>query len=155
MVHKYSPHNQQIIEQKENMNYRSISIATIAAALLLGPGLGWAADTKAEAAKSPASAAASKTAAARAELQAKRKAAAKVKQINLNAASKAELKTLPGIRDVEADKIIAGRPYASKAWLVSKNILLPEQTELIKDLVFVGKPFPGGAKNPVLKPEKK
>ncbi|UCH16460.1 MAG: helix-hairpin-helix domain-containing protein, partial [Burkholderiales bacterium] len=40
--------------------------------------------------------------------------AAKEKLIDVNSASRAELKTLPGIGDAEADKIIAGRPYLSK-----------------------------------------
>lgn len=52
-----------------------------------------------------------------------KKTAAQVKLININAASKAELKTLPGINDVEATKIISGRPYGSKAQLVTKNII--------------------------------
>ena len=42
-----------------------------------------------------------------------------VKLIDINSASRAELKTLPGIGDAEADKIIAGRPYLSKAHLVT------------------------------------
>jgi competence protein ComEA len=49
--------------------------------------------------------------------------AAPVEVIDINSASRAQLKTLPGIGDAEADKIIAGRPYLSKAELVSKNVL--------------------------------
>jgi competence protein ComEA len=49
--------------------------------------------------------------------------AAPVELIDINSASRAQLKTLPGIGDAEADKIIAGRPYLSKAELVSKNVL--------------------------------
>ena len=45
------------------------------------------------------------------------------KQIDINSASRAQLKTLPGIGDAEARKIIAGRPYTSKADLVTKNVL--------------------------------
>jgi hypothetical protein len=41
------------------------------------------------------------------------------KLIDINSASRNELKTLPGIGDAEADKIIAGRPYLSKTHLVS------------------------------------
>jgi DNA uptake protein ComE-like DNA-binding protein len=52
-----------------------------------------------------------------------KKTTAQVKLVNINAASKAELKTLPGISDVEAAKIIAGRPYGSKAQLVTNNII--------------------------------
>lgn len=45
------------------------------------------------------------------------------KQIDINRASREQLKTLPGIGDVEAGKIIAGRPYVSKADLVTRNVL--------------------------------
>ena len=51
------------------------------------------------------------------------KAAAKVKLVDINSAGKAELKTLPGIGDAEADKIIAGRPYGSKAHLTTRGII--------------------------------
>ena len=43
--------------------------------------------------------------------------------VDINSASKAQLKTLPGIGDAEADKIVAGRPYLSKADLVSAKVL--------------------------------
>ncbi len=47
--------------------------------------------------------------------------AAPGKLVDINSASKAELKTLPGIDDARADKIIAGRPYVSKAVLVDRQ----------------------------------
>ena len=43
--------------------------------------------------------------------------------IDLNSASKEELMTLPGVTDEVAEKIIAGRPYKSKAELTKKSIL--------------------------------
>ena len=49
--------------------------------------------------------------------------AAAVKLVDINSASKAELKTLTRIDDALADKIIAGRPYKSKAFLVTRNIV--------------------------------
>ena len=48
-------------------------------------------------------------------------------QIDINSASREKLKTLPGIGNAEADKIVAGRPYHSKADLVIRNIL-PESS---------------------------
>ena len=43
--------------------------------------------------------------------------------IDINSASRAALKTLPGIGDAEAQKIIAGRPYLTKTELVSRQVL--------------------------------
>ena len=44
-------------------------------------------------------------------------------QIDINSASREQLKTLPGIGDAEAGKIIAGRPYNTKADLVGRKVL--------------------------------
>jgi competence protein ComEA len=62
--------------------------------------------------------------------------AAPVKLVDINSASKAELKTLPGINDALADKIIAGRPYLSKAFLVTRNIIPAGQYEVIKKQII-------------------
>ena len=43
--------------------------------------------------------------------------------IDINRATRAQLKGLPGIGDAEADRIVAGRPYLSKADLVSNKVL--------------------------------
>ena len=48
-------------------------------------------------------------------------------KIDINTATKDELMAFNGIGDKYSDKIIAGRPYARKDQLVSKNIL-PEAT---------------------------
>lgn len=45
------------------------------------------------------------------------------KLVDINSASRAELKTLPGIGDAEADRIIANRPYLTKSHLVAKKVL--------------------------------
>jgi DNA uptake protein ComE-like DNA-binding protein len=49
--------------------------------------------------------------------------AAPVKLVDINSASKAELKTLPGIGDAEADRIVAARPFLTKAELVTKKVI--------------------------------
>ena len=48
-------------------------------------------------------------------------------KIDINTATKDELMAFKGIGDKYSDKIVAGRPYARKDQLVSKNIL-PEAT---------------------------
>jgi DNA uptake protein ComE-like DNA-binding protein len=43
--------------------------------------------------------------------------------VDLNSASREQLKTLHGIGDAEADRIVAGRPWLTKTALVSKNVI--------------------------------
>lgn len=60
--------------------------------------------------------------------------------IDLNRATRDELKTLPGIGDAEANRIIAARPLGSKGWLVSKKLLTEDQALAIRHRVYVGGP---------------
>ena len=62
-------------------------------------------------------------AAAPAKAPAKPAASAAAATIDINSASAAELKAVPGIGDVYASKIIAGRPYKNITQLKSNNIL--------------------------------
>jgi DNA uptake protein ComE-like DNA-binding protein len=64
------------------------------------------------------------------------------KWLDVNTASKEELKTLPGIFDAEADKIIAKRPYKSKAGLLVDAGLTGAQYFGIKDRVIAGQVLP-------------
>jgi DNA uptake protein ComE-like DNA-binding protein len=61
-----------------------------------------------------------------------------IKQVDINAASRAELKKLPGIGDAEAAKIIAGRPWLTKADLVTKNVLPEGIYVSIRDRIIAG-----------------
>lgn len=46
-----------------------------------------------------------------------------VKVVDLNRASLAELKTVPGIGDAEAARIVAGRPWLTKSELATRNVV--------------------------------
>lgn len=63
------------------------------------------------------------------------KAAAKAKIVDINTASEAELKAIPGIGDTYAAKIVAGRPYANKTQLKSRKIVPDLVYEKVKDLI--------------------
>jgi DNA uptake protein ComE-like DNA-binding protein len=56
--------------------------------------------------------------------------------VDINSASKAQMKTIPGVNDAVAEKIIAGRPYLSKAHLVTRNIMSGVHYAQIKDLII-------------------
>ncbi len=85
----------------------------------------------------------------------KKRKAANIKLVDINNATREELKKLPEIGDVEADKIIAGRPYGSKANLVTKNVIDRAIYENLKKRVVAKQPYKNGAKNAALYNKKK
>lgn len=60
--------------------------------------------------------------------------------IDINSASKAELMRLPGIGEVNAQKIIDGRPYKMKSQLKSRNIITEAAYDKIADQIIAAQP---------------
>ncbi|TLM65858.1 MAG: helix-hairpin-helix domain-containing protein [Deltaproteobacteria bacterium] len=98
-------------------NLFKLLMASLLVFTLAGPAL--AADKPAAAKPAPAAA-----------------AAAKAELIDINSATEVQLKTLPGIGDAYAKKIIAGRPYAKKDQLKTKNIVPAATYDKIQDKII-------------------
>lgn len=74
----------------------------------------------------------------------------KAKLVDINTASSAELQKLPNISEADAVKIISGRPYGSKTWLVSHKILAEERYPAISRLIIAKQPNKDAGKNAAL-----
>ena len=53
--------------------------------------------------------------------------------VDINTATAAELKGLPGVSDSDSAKIVQGRPYSDKSQLVSKKVVSEATYDKIKD----------------------
>ena len=128
------------------MKHHFISAALAATVLLLGASLSVADENKAAEAVAPgskAAPAAKSTAAANSKAG---KKAAEPKLVDINSATPAELKKLPRIGDLEALKIIEGRPYGSKYFLVTDNVILEGVFMDINDRIEAVQPPKQGKK---------
>ena len=85
----------------------------------------------AQTATAPAKSASEKKAHKKADA-AKMEAAPKGDLVDINTATEAQLKALPGIGDAYAAKIVAGRPYKNKSQLLSKKILPAKTYNTVK-----------------------
>ena len=63
-------------------------------------------------------------------------ATAKAELIDINSATEAQLKTLSGIGDAYAAKIVAGRPYTRKDQLNTKNVIPAATYDKIQDKII-------------------
>jgi len=64
----------------------------------------------------------------------------KVEQIDINTAPVDKLKTLPGIGDAYAKKIVDNRPYASKSQLKSKKVIPAGVYDKVSGLIVATQP---------------
>jgi competence protein ComEA len=60
--------------------------------------------------------------------------------VDINTATAAELKALPGMTDADAAKVVQGRPYRDVSELVSKKIVPDAQFAKIKDRITASHP---------------
>jgi competence protein ComEA len=128
------------------MTFKKISIALAALAWLLGSHLASAASP----ATDKAAEAAERTPGAVKEVvpgKASGSSKTRVKRVDINGANKAALMELPGITDLQADKIIANRPYGSKTWLLSNNVIDAAAFYAIKSLIEARQPFKTAEEN--------
>ena len=132
-----------------------ISAALTAIVLISSGSLSIAADNKADASQVTTNKAKASPQNAKNKIDAKRGAAAKIKLVDINGAGKKELMKLPGISEADAERIIGGRPYATKAHLVTKRILSQAAFQTVKGLVIAGQPYKDAAKNAALYAPKK
>jgi len=67
-------------------------------------------------------------------------AASAAKLLDINSASEADLKQLPGIGDAYSSKIVQNRPYKAKNQLVQKKVIPQATYDKIKDLIIAKQP---------------
>ena len=108
--------------------------ALVVISLLLSAGLGYAADIKGPWTAPKVSATDAKVNVTTKATDAKN--SAKATLIDINSATEAELKAVPGIGAAYAAKIIAGRPYANKTQLKSRKILPGTVYEQVKEMII-------------------
>ena len=131
------------------MKPSSLIAAIVATAALLAFSQSFAADEKAASTSKGKASADAATSAKPAE-----KAKAPAALVDINSASKQDLAKLPGVSAADADKIIAGRPYGSKAHLQTRKILSPDTYQMVSKLVIARQATKDAGKNAELQKKK-
>jgi DNA uptake protein ComE-like DNA-binding protein len=62
--------------------------------------------------------------------------------LDINTATAAQLKALPGMGDAYVQRVIAGRPYTAKNQLTTRGVLPAAEYEQIKEQVIAHRPKP-------------
>ena len=70
------------------------------------------------------------------------KIAASKSLLDINTATAAQLKALPGMGDEYVRRIIAGRPYTAKNQLTTRGIIPQSAYEQIRELIIAHRPKP-------------
>jgi DNA uptake protein ComE-like DNA-binding protein len=70
------------------------------------------------------------------------KIAASKALLDINTATPAQLKALPGIGDNYIQRIVAGRPYTAKNQLATRGIIPQDEYERIRDQIIAHRPKP-------------
>jgi competence protein ComEA len=110
----------QNFSRKNSMKHSIIKTALIVLALWMSAGLSLADERQA-----PKTNQTNATDQAKPAAKKSKASPVRAEPVDINSATKEELKKLPGIGDADADKIIAGRPYLTKAHLQTRNIVSP------------------------------
>lgn len=123
------------------MQYRNLALSLIVSTALAG-GSALAADPAkpvAPAATPQSSASAPASSTAKSTPTTAAKPAKKPKPLDLNSASAEQLKSVPGVDDARAEKIVKNRPYPTRAYLVTKGVYSQDEYYTVKDY-FVATP---------------